>query len=475
MTFLRLVLALCVAAACAPAPADRLPAPGATALRSAGIPVPHGAVLVRDAEGGPDKRPMLAVNADQPMNPASVMKLLTTGAALDLLGPAYTWATTAYAEGPLADGVLQGDLYLRGSGDPKLGFEQFWLLLRQLRDHGVRTIRGDLVLDRSAFQVPAEDPAAFDNKPMRPYNVAPDALLIAFKSVRLRLMPAADGRAVAVAAEPAPAGLDILNLIKPSAAAACGDWKEGLRADVTRHDGHTRLILTGEYPTVCGEMRWGLSVLDHPRFDLGVFRELWTELGGSLAGDLREGPVPAGAKALATTESPPLAEVIRDINKFSNNVMARQLYLTLGAAAGARPSRPEDGEAAIRRWLAERHLRCPALVLENGAGLSRRERIDADCLGRVLAAAWANPLMPEFVASLPIAAIDGTMKKRLHDEGVAGRAHIKTGSLEGVRSIAGYVQDRRGRRRIVVFLVNDPGAGAAQAAEDALLEWVYER
>jgi D-alanyl-D-alanine carboxypeptidase/D-alanyl-D-alanine-endopeptidase (penicillin-binding protein 4) len=171
--------------------------------------------------------------------------------------------------------------------------------------------------------------------------------------------------------------------------------------------------------------------------------------------------------------SPTLAEVVRDINKYSNNVMARQLFLTLGMEAGRRPAGAEDADAAIRSWLDARGLALPELVLENGSGLSRRERISAEGLGRVLAAAWKSAVMPELMASLPVTATDGTMKRRLKQNGVAGQAHIKTGSLEGVRSIAGYVLDKSGRRWIVVFFVNHSNAAGAQAAQDALLDWVH--
>ena len=217
------------------------------------------------------------------------------------------------------------------------------------------------------------------------------------------------------------------------------------------------------------------AVQDHPAFVLGVFQQLWAELGGTLTGGVREGPVPAEARAVAVLPSPTLGEVVRDINKHSNNVMARQLFLTLGLEAGHRPASTEDADAAIRSWLDARGLALPELVLENGSGLSRRERISAEGLGRVLQAAWRSSVMPELMASLPVTATDGTMKKRLRQNGVAGQAHIKTGSLEGVRSIAGYVLDKTGRRWIVVFFVNHANAGAAQAAQDALLQWVYER
>ena len=455
-----------------PAAASDLPAPVAQALKGAGIPMAATAIWVREVD---TVMPRLAVNARVAMNPASTMKLVTTYAALDLLGPAYVWKTEAFTSGSLNDGVLTGDLHLRGGGDPRLTYDQFGRLLRQIRARGIKEVRGDLVLDRSAFAVSAIELGHFDAQPMRPYNVAPDALLVNFKAVTLELIPDPANKKLTVSLEPAPTNLDLVSQITLGNGNGCGDWKERLRADTFSRGQTTRLVLTGVFPQSCGEQRWNIAVQEHPQFVLGVFLQLWAELGGSLTGGVREGTVPADARAIAVLPSPTLAEVVRDINKFSNNVMARQLFLTLGMEAGRRPATAEDGEAAIRSWLDARGLNLPELVLENGSGLSRRERISAESLGRLLHAAWRSAVMPELMASLPVTATDGTMKKRLKQNGVAGQAHIKTGSLEGVRSIAGYVLDKSGRRWIVVFFVNHANAGGAQAAQDALLQWVYER
>jgi D-alanyl-D-alanine carboxypeptidase/D-alanyl-D-alanine-endopeptidase (penicillin-binding protein 4) len=450
-------------------PADtRLPAAVATALKAAAIPAGAVGIYVQEAGAA---APRLAVNAAQPMNPASTMKLVTTFAALDMLGPAYTWKTEASADAPVTDGVLTGDLYLKGRGDPKLTFEQFWLLLRQLRAEGIRDIAGDLVLDRSFFNLPAQDPAAFDNQPLRPYNVSPDALLVGFKTVRLALAPDAATRTVRIAAEPQPANLEIANLLRLSSN-GCGDWKEGLRADVSQRGERYKLVVTGDYPAACGRRNWNLAVMPHADYVRGVFEQLWRELGGSLKGGVRDGVTPATARIVASIESPSLAEVVRDINKFSNNVMARQLYLTLGAENAGQPATPADADTALQAWLGTQRLRFPELVIDNGSGLSRRARISADSLGRLLQTAWKSPLMPEFVASLPLTAVDGTMKKRLN--GAARQMHIKTGTLEDAKAIAGYVLDRSGRMMVVVFLINHANAQAGQAAQDALLQWVYD-
>lgn len=429
------------------------------ALKTAGIPAQAVAVVVRPIES---EQAAVRHRGEAALNPASLMKLITTTAALELLGPATTWRTEALADAlPDGNGVLVGDLYLRGSGDPKLSYDRLWLLLRELRGRGVREIRGDLVIDRSAFAPTDHDPAAFDGKLLRPYNVGPDALLFNFATLHLTLVPEANG--VRVLAEPLPAGFEVVSKLQLNDKAGCGDWRERLDAQLTP----TRLTLSGTLPRSCGEKRWHLAGLPNALLLHGVFTRLWRELGGEFAGQWKERTAPPGAIALATSESPALGELVRDINKFSNNVMARQLFLKLGAGETAL------ADKAIRDWLAKKGLDFPELVLDNGSGLSRRERISADHLARLLAVTWASPIMPELMSSLPIVAIDGTAKKRYNGVSYAGQAHLKTGSLEGVRGIAGYLLDQRGKRHIVVFIVNHPNAAQAQPAFDALLDWLW--
>ncbi len=429
------------------------------ALKTAGIPAQAVAVVVRPVES---EKAAVRHRGEAALNPASLMKLVTTTAALELLGPATTWRTEALADAlPDGNGVLAGDLYLRGSGDPKLTYDRLWLLLRELRGRGVRDIRGDLIIDRTAFAPADHDPAAFDGKLLRPYNVGPDALLFNFATLHLTLVPEANG--VRVLAEPLPAGFEVVSRLQLNDKAACGDWRERLDAQLTP----TRLTLSGSFPRSCGEKRWHLAGLPNALLLHGVFTRLWRELGGDFAGQWKERTAPPNAIALATSESPALGELVRDINKYSNNVMARQLFLKLGAGETA------QADQAVRSWLAKKGLDFPELVLDNGSGLSRRERISADHLARLLAVTWASPIMPELMASLPIVAIDGTAKKRYNGVSYAGQAHLKTGSLEGVRGIAGYLLDQRGKRHIVVFIVNHPNAAQAQPAFDALLDGLW--
>jgi D-alanyl-D-alanine carboxypeptidase/D-alanyl-D-alanine-endopeptidase (penicillin-binding protein 4) len=443
------------------ATAADLPRPVAQALRAAGIPQSSVGAVVQEV-GAP--RPALAVNAREPLNPASVMKLVTTYAALELLGPAYRWKTEVYLDG--------NDLILKGYGDPKLNYESFWTLLRSLRSRGLREIRGDIVLDRSHFApVPNE---RFDDEAYRPYNVAPDALLVNFKAVRFVFIPELERGEVRVSPEPALPGLEIANSLR-IVSGSCPEgraFRDLIQAAFQPRP--PRAAFTGTYPAACGERDLNVALLSPEDYVAGMIRHLWTELGGGWTGSLRDGTTPAGARLLYTHESEPLGEIVRDINKFSNNVMARQLYLTLAAELGGPPARAEAAAGVVREWLAAKKIAAPELVIENGSGLSRIERISPANLAALLQAAWNSPVMPEFIASLPVVAADGTMRKRLRGERVAGNAHIKTGLLNDVYSIAGYVLDRNRRRHVVVMIVNHPRAPEAQAALDALLAWIHE-
>ena len=407
--------------------------------------------------------PELSYRAHAAMNPASTMKIVTTFSALELLGPAFRWKTEAFTDGET--------LYLRGRGDPKLTYESFWMLLRALRSRGLKDLR-DVVLDRSYFAPSPNE--RIDDETFRPYNVPPDPLLLNFKSVRFVFVPQPGAATVRVFAEPALPGLQIANSLRLTDG-ACPEgraFRDLIQASFQSRP--PRAAFTGSYPAACGEK--DLNVALHAPEDYldGMLRQLWTEMGGTWSGSLRDGAVPPEATLLYTHESEPLSEAVRDINKFSNNVMARQLFLTLGAELLGPPAQTANSASAVRQWLTFKGIRAPELVLENGSGLSRIERISAATMAAVLQAAWKSPMMPEFMSSLPVVSADGTMKKRLHGERVSGSAHIKTGLLNDSRAIAGYVLDRRGRRHVVVMIVNHPKAPEADAAMDALLAWVYD-
>ncbi|MFT3718347.1 D-alanyl-D-alanine carboxypeptidase/D-alanyl-D-alanine-endopeptidase [Pseudorhodoferax sp.] len=474
--FLRLALAgvaalaaaaLALAARAAPSGDARpLPPEIATALAHARVPRDAVALLVQPLDGGP---PRLAHREGAAMNPASVMKLVTTLAALDQLGPAYTWKTRFYADGPVADGVLDGNLYIEGGGDPKLVLERVDAAFRALQAAGVRQVRGDMVLDGSVFEAPARDPAAFDNEPLRPYNVAPDGLLVNFKALILRFAPQDDGTAL-VHAEPPLAGVTVPAQVALARGPACGDWRGALQADFSDPNA---VRLAGRYPAACGEREWAVAYVEPASYAQRALLALFRAAGGELDGAARAGRRPAGARLLLEAPSLPLAEVIADVNKRSNNVMAQQLVLTL-AARRALPGRMEEGRAALAAWW-RRFVGAatPAPVLDNGAGLSRDERISAGALGRLLLLASHHAQAEVYRQSLSLAGIDGTTE-RMRERGLAqvvGNAWLKTGTLRDVAAVAGYVRGQSGQQYAVVGLVNHPQASAARPALDALLEW----
>ncbi|MFC5496764.1 D-alanyl-D-alanine carboxypeptidase/D-alanyl-D-alanine-endopeptidase [Caenimonas terrae] len=457
---LRPLAAFTLSLAAALAAAQGLPPEVDAALARAKVPRDAFSVLVVDAEG--KAAPRASHRPGAAMNPASVAKLVTTYAALEQLGPAFTWSTPVFVDGTVQGGTLAGNVYIQGQGDPKLVVERLWLLLRRLQGLGIRQIQGDIVLDRSAFETVVQDPGAFDGEPLRPYNASPDALLLNFKSVVMTFVPGRDGRAQ-VQYEPPLAGVQTAASVA-TGPGDCGDWRARLKADFSDPN---RIRFAGDYPLACGERAWPVAYADPGSYAARAIAGLWLEMGGKLSGHVRDGRVPAGLSPAFTVQSPALAEVVRDINKFSNNVMAQQVFLTLSLQQKGVGTQQGSREL-LRTWWRDRIGGEPPAT-DNGSGLSRDERISAQQLARLLQLAWASPLMPELVASLPLAGSDGTLKRMRGRS--AGLAHLKTGSLRDVAAVAGIVHGASGRRYVLVAIANHPNAAAARPAIDALIDW----
>jgi D-alanyl-D-alanine carboxypeptidase/D-alanyl-D-alanine-endopeptidase (penicillin-binding protein 4) len=458
------VLALTSLLCCAAGAAARetLPPEAAAALQRARVPLEAIAVSIHEVGTG---RAVLTHRAQAAVNPASLAKLMTTAAALDLLGPAWTWSTPVWVQGPLRDGVLDGSVYIKGSGDPKLVVERLWLLLRRLQQMGVREIRGDIVLDGSAFAAAQGAPYDFDGESNRPYNVKAEALLLNYKAVVYTFAPDPAHGVVTVAVDPPLAGLTVDRTV-PFAAGPCDDWRTALKASFA--EGRTRFA--GSYAGSCGEQAWPLADPNPASYNARLIEGLWREMGGKVGGSVREGTAPADQRPSFEQRSPPLLEVVREINKFSNNVMAQQLFLTLALnRTPGTPAAPAAARDVLRRWLNSRLGDLPPeVVIDNGSGLSREGRVTAQWLGRLLMSAYDSGWMPELMSSLPIAGVDGTLRR---SRATPGRAHLKTGSLRDVAGVAGYVLSDSGKRYALVAIINHPQANAARPALDALVQW----
>ena len=419
--------------------------------------------------------PILTQNASTPRNPASVMKLLTSLMALDTLGPNYQWRTEAYIQGSLKQDVLHGDLILKGYGDPTFTPERFWQLLYGLRERGIGVIQGDLILDDSYFAPPQNQRGDFDGRPMRAYNALPHPLSLNFQATQVHLVPDRTSDRVHAFTYPPLDNLEIVNQMKLVDGTCQGKRASPLLHLAEQPNGAT-LKLKGEYAASCPEWSKTYLVMDPADHLGGAFRAIWKELGGELKGSVKTGLLPKGAKRIHSLESPTLAQAIHDMNKYSNNLMSRMLLLTVAAEQGVLPASSDQGQELVKVWLSKWQLPSGLVRVSNGSGLARDARISAEIIGRMLQAAYASPLMPEFISSLPLLGIDGTMRKRLRNTELVGRAHIKTGTLNNVSAMAGYVQDRQDQRWVVACIINHKGLQSWQGkqVQDAVLRWLYQ-
>lgn len=455
-----------------------LPEAVQTALTRAGIPASAVSVGVAPLDSGGHA---LGWQDTQPMNPASVMKLVTAFAAFDLLGRAFVWDTEVLL-GP-STSEHPPNLYLRSRGDPMLTGARLRSLLSRIHAFGITRI-GDLVIDEAGMRFPPHDAGAFDAQPLRPYNSGGYALPIDFNALAISLMPGDRvGDPVRLAPEPALAGLQIDADISTAAGGCPSRWSRQFDIALDTQTRPHRLAIKGQFPRACGTRQWSVSPYPANEFSQRMVDALWQSVGGQRSGVVRTGMTPPEARPLIADNSPGLADVLREMNKWSSNLIARQVLATLGdrglpLSAGDDPSRSPDVEArgrqAARSSLGAHGIDTRTLVLDNGAGLSRDARIPAASLLQLLKAAWAKPWRADFVASLPAIGVDGTARRRLRDTPASGHAMIKTGTLNEVSAMAGYLLDRHGRWHAIVMMVNHPAAQASKPAQDALIQWLWQ-
>jgi D-alanyl-D-alanine carboxypeptidase/D-alanyl-D-alanine-endopeptidase (penicillin-binding protein 4) len=444
-----------------------LPAPVADALRVAGIPQEHVAVYVQPVDVA---TPVLSLNADKSFNPASIMKLVTTYVALEKLGPAFRWKTEVYRDGEVHQGVLHGNLIVKGYGDPNFQAHDFWRLLMRLQQLGIRSIQGNLIIDKTYFS-PKENHIPFDDEVWRAYNAKPSAFLVGGRKTSLQFDVVAGQ--VQVTQEFALPEVNVQSALSLREG-ECGDWRNYINYVVVPQKNNVDVVLKGTYSAKCESRYLELSLFIDEQYAFYTFKKLWSELGGKFNGKLSVTALPAQSTKIMEQLSLPLGEAIRDINKWSNNLMARQLLLTMAASEHPKLANEAHGAEVIQQTLKQLGLPSDGLVLENGSGLSRIERINAAQLAHMLLHAYQRPIMPEFIASLPILGLDGTVKTRMQDASAQAQVHLKTGSINGVSAVAGYVLDKQQRRHVVVMIVNDAKAAQARKAQDALIEWVYQ-
>ena len=438
------------------------------ALRSTGLPDSSISVYVQEVGGGP----LIAVNASEPRNPASVMKMVTTWAGLLALGPEHTWRTVALADHGIRvddQGTLAGPLYIKAAGDPFFSVSDLWGMLRELRLRGIKNL-SEVIVDRSVFGSVAIDPGAFDGAFDRPYNASPDAMMVGLGAVRLLFHPDTQGQKWIPVVDPPVQGVRVTGEV---------GWRSGvcpgsprISTQLSTVGSETHVQIGGEAVGSCGAFSAYRLVQSQERYFDGVFRMLWRELGGTLARDVRSGRVSAGAQPIAWHDSESLADVIRTINKRSNNVMARMVLLNVGVSMNGPGATAHSAANAALAVLRNQSVDTRGWVIDNGSGLSRAERLTAVGLAGMLDGVWGSPLVGEFVSSLAISGVDGTVRRRLRNTDAHGMAHLKTGTLRDARALAGYVLGSSGKRYILVSMANHTNAVAMRPFEDALVKWL---
>ncbi|MGB1882824.1 MAG: D-alanyl-D-alanine carboxypeptidase/D-alanyl-D-alanine endopeptidase [Gammaproteobacteria bacterium] len=452
------------------ASANGLPDKVKRSLKSHRIKTDDLSIVVQAVD---DTVPRLSLNADVPRNPASTVKLVTTWTALDLLGPTYVWDTEVYALGTINNGVLDGDLLIKGYGDPYFVLEDVWKMLGQLRQRGLREIAGDLVLDDSHFDITEPAAGDFDGEAYRLYNVVPNALMINFKSIDFIIDPDATNGSVTITTEPELPNLSITSQIKLKSG-ACRGSRPSIHMRFAAADQPDHLIFSGGLPATCRHYRLSRTAMTPQSYGYGVVKSLWSHWGGSIQGEFRHGALTRKQRPLLIWHSRHLGELIRPLNKWSNNVMTRMLLYTIAETRFPAPVTRAQGVTALTEHLASRGFDVAELVIDNGSGLSRDTRLTAAFMTQLLSVAWKEPTMPEFVSSLAIAGRDGTLRKRFRRGKGRGRMHLKTGSLQNVSSIAGYVHSESGKTFAVTVLINGRNVnyGSGRDIQDAVLNWV---
>lgn len=425
-------------------------------------------IVVQPVDGG---APVLSYNEHSARNPASAIKLFTSYGALEMLGPAYQWTTELYADGELKNGVLNGNLWIKGGGDPYLPIERMWLLVHRLQTNGLHTINGDLIIDQSLFQAISEDPGSFDRQPLRAYNVVPAALVSNFNVSTFLFRPASSGNRVDVQIVPDLAGLKVINNLR-TVNRSCRGYNRGIAINI---DNKGQVILDGQFPSRCKIYGMSRSVMPRDAYTARLFRKLWLESGGQWQGRLRSASREFEQDPLLKFDSVFLSQAVRSINKYSNNVMTRMLFLTLGLEKFGPPASTANARLAMEQWLPTKGVPLKGLLIDNGAGSSRKTRATAHQFSKLLSAAWQSPYMPELLSSMAISGEDGTFARRHVVGPLKGRAHLKTGRLDHAVSMAGIVQAHSNKRYIVVSLHNatDAHRGSGHAIQDALLRWAH--
>lgn len=440
-------------------------------LQHADLP-PDALAFVAYPLDAPDKK--ISYQAEKAMQPASTMKLITSIVALEQLGPGFRGKTQLLSYETAQEKMTQ-PLVLKGLGDMDFTLQELWYLLQQAYDQGIRQVPA-IEIDRSWFNPTRLELTTlpFDETPREYYNLLPDALFLQRNMLGIRLQSGSTG--VTGQLYPAVQGLELVTSEVNLTQASCDSWyPHPQQLAFRRQPDRVQLVLQGDFPENC-QKRDYLQLINRVDFSRLLIQQLWQQISGQVSVTVIEQSAPKASVLLAEHHSRTLAEVLRDINKSSDNAITRQLYLSLGAQQGATTKLTAQlSEAQIRNFISSLALDHSTLTLENGSGLSRTERISPDLMAALLQHAYRAEYQAELVSSMPLAGVDGTLKRRLTQPQTQGKARLKTGTLRNVVALAGFVTDQSGQIWVVAAFVNHAKAGRGRPVLDHLIEQLTQQ
>jgi D-alanyl-D-alanine carboxypeptidase/D-alanyl-D-alanine-endopeptidase (penicillin-binding protein 4) len=438
-------------------------------IASSPLPQKNYSIYIQKVD---DSTPLVAWNGDVKRVPASVIKVLTTYSALLGLGYDYRWETKFFHTGYIRKGILRGDLIIKASGDPTLKTADLDDIVQRLRRAGIRRILGNIIIDRTLFKVPNKNSSGFDKNLYSPYNAMPDALM--FNERKSTLCVTSTGKHVKIRRDIPDWSYKVVNKMRP-VNGSCRRGRSWPKVSIKERGSQSIITLSGRLSRRCGKRTICKVVTKPYKSFYYALKDEMKKKGIKFKGKMKLRPTPRKAKYLFSHYSPRLEEVISTIAKKSNNLMARQLLLTLGAKYYTLPSTTFKGRKAIEKILSRYHILEPhSTFVANGSGLSRKSRITAHSLANLLIHAERH-YGARWRETLSIAGIDGTIRKRFRYSSVYGRAWMKTGTIKHVANIAGYVEGASGELYVVVVLVNDRrSAGYGRRLANSVIEWVAD-
>lgn len=437
------------------------------------IPLDNLSIIVQPV--GSEIR-LINLNPNVYRNPASITKLFTAYVGIDYLGPDFNWTTEVFSSDAINDGNVDA-LIFKGGGDPYISIERLKQMVRELRSLGIHTINNGLIIEQEFFQQPQISTAVFDDDPLRPYNVMHTSFLVNSNKIDFTVTKKSTNT---IQIEPVflPAGVSFLNQLE-MVAGSCGNFRDDVNFTEIiqeKYPPHTVIVLTGMYPENCDVFEHDISLTDANHYFFGAFKRLWLESGGSFKGYIREGNATLFDQPLVSFDSAMLAEIAPESIKESDNLISRHIFLSLNQSLLGKKNY-KASRKIMKKVLSKNGINMTnSAFVENGSGLSRKTKIRPATILDLLQAMKQHSSSDILLNALPVSGVDGTLEDKYQSDLLKQRLKLKTGTLDGVSGLAGFITGLSGKEYIFVFIHNDIPDYSYRVSpfREALLNWVVD-